>query len=74
MSRTTPSRLSPIVVALVLCAVGPTATPATAESDPAKGEKGYRSCKACHSLEAGQNNFARQPPRPFAARYSPIQE
>ena len=28
---------------------------ALAEGDPAKGEKVYRKCKACHSLEAGQN-------------------
>lgn len=26
-----------------------------AEGDPAKGEKVYRKCKACHALEAGKN-------------------
>ena len=26
-----------------------------AEGDPAKGEKVYKKCKACHSLEAGKN-------------------
>lgn len=30
-------------------------TPALAEGDPAQGERVYAKCRACHSLEAGQN-------------------
>ena len=30
---------------------------AMAEGDPAKGEKVYKKCKACHSLEAGKKKI-----------------
>jgi cytochrome c len=57
MSWNTNLRLSPIPAAVMLCVVGLTATSVAAESDPAKGEKVWRKCKACHSLEAGENKL-----------------
>ena len=32
-------------------------TPVWAEGDAAKGEKVYKKCKSCHSLEAGKNKI-----------------
>ena len=44
------SRMSTLAAILALSIV-----PALAEGDPAKGEKVFAKCKACHSLEAGVN-------------------
>ena len=41
------------VVVLAAAALG--SAPALAEGDPAKGEKVYRKCKACHAVEEGKN-------------------
>ena len=35
--------------------VGLSSTAAMAEGDPAKGEKVFRKCKACHAVEEGKN-------------------
>lgn len=40
---------------LVLGMVGMTAPAVAGDGDPAKGERLWSRCKACHSLEAGQN-------------------
>ena len=39
--------------ALILLAAAP--LPALADGNPANGEKLYRQCKACHTVEAGKN-------------------
>jgi cytochrome c len=50
---------SPKVIASVvvpaLIALSALASPASAEGDPAKGEKIFARCKACHTVEAGKN-------------------
>jgi cytochrome c len=43
-----------VPVLIALCAL---ATPASAEGDPAKGEKIFARCKACHTVEAGKNKI-----------------
>jgi cytochrome c len=40
-----------MAAATVMCGV------AAAEGDPVAGEKVYKKCKACHSLEAGENKI-----------------
>ena len=39
------------------CPLGPVYAPAFAEGDAAAGEKVYKKCKTCHSLEAGKNKL-----------------
>jgi len=52
---------SPKVIASVvvpaLIALSVLASPASAEGDPAKGEKIFSRCKACHTVEAGKNKI-----------------
>ena len=43
--------------ALLGLALAMTAQPALADGDPAAGQKVFNKCKACHSLEAGQNKI-----------------
>ncbi len=47
------------LVKLILAAalVSFAASPALAEGDAAAGEKVYKKCKTCHSLEAGKNKL-----------------
>ena len=42
-------------IALMAIALAAAAGMARADGDPAKGEKVFNKCKACHSLEAGKN-------------------
>ncbi|AWJ83632.1 cytochrome C [Azospirillum sp. TSH58] len=52
--RTAARSAAPIALAaLVLLAAAP--LPALADGDPANGEKLFRQCKACHTVEAGKN-------------------
>ena len=48
MLRLIPAGLSAALLALVL------SSPAVAAGDPAKGEKLFKKCAACHSLEEGK--------------------
>ena len=53
--RTATRLLTGSTLALALLALTPAvASSARAEGDPANGEKLFRQCKACHSLEAGK--------------------
>lgn len=56
MTRFTPWTLRALLAAAV-CAAVLAATPSWADGDAAKGEKVFRKCKSCHSLEAGQNKI-----------------
>lgn len=49
--RTTVKSLAGMVATLLVLA----SAPVWAEGDAAKGEKVYKKCKTCHSLEAGKN-------------------
>ena len=49
----TAARMLPALAAAALLALA--VGPAWAEGDAAKGEKVYKKCKTCHSLEAGKN-------------------
>jgi cytochrome c len=51
-AKTTMTRLPGIVAAVLLVLASQAVW---AEGDPAKGEKVYKKCKTCHSLEAGKN-------------------
>ena len=46
-----------LVAALVAGAALATAPGAFADGDPAKGEKVFKKCKACHALAAGKNKI-----------------
>jgi len=50
------TRLAKRVQAAVVLAIIAT-SPALAEGDAAAGEKVYKKCKTCHSLEAGKNKL-----------------
>ena len=50
------TRLAKRVQAAVVLAII-AASPALAEGDAAAGEKVYKKCKTCHSLEAGKNKL-----------------
>ena len=50
------TRLAKRVQAAVVLAIV-AASPALAEGDAAAGEKVYKKCKTCHSLEAGKNKL-----------------
>jgi cytochrome c len=50
------TRLAKRVLAVVVLATI-AASPALAEGDAAAGEKVYKKCKTCHSLEAGKNKL-----------------
>lgn len=50
------TRLAKRVLAAVVLAII-AASPALAEGDAAAGEKVYKKCKTCHSLEAGKNKL-----------------
>ena len=49
--QTTVTNLAGMVATLLVLA----SAPVWAEGDAAKGEKVYKKCKTCHSLEAGKN-------------------
>ena len=44
---------------MALCLAFPLAPPALADGDPAAGEKGFRRCKACHSVSNGEDVIVR---------------
>lgn len=46
-----------LIAALAACACLGAAQGALADGDSAKGEKVFKKCKACHSLEAGTNKI-----------------
>lgn len=52
--RTATRLLTGSTLALALLALTP-ASSARAEGDPANGEKLFRQCKSCHTVEAGKN-------------------
>jgi cytochrome c len=45
------------LAALMCLTMALAAPPVLAEGDPAAGKKVFNKCKACHSLEAGQNKI-----------------
>lgn len=49
-------RIEKLIAATAL-ATGMLAPAAVADGDPAKGERIFRRCQACHSLEQGQNRI-----------------
>ena len=46
-----------VLPAAAFCAAVSLAPPSWADGDAAKGEKVFRKCKSCHTLEAGKNRI-----------------